>query len=490
MPTAATLSLTPEERAWHEALSPLQAEWLDFVAAHPEALSRAAFDDIERTPLMPETIQAWPLFLHRSRMAPMIDAGWEIFSLLKGVPERVFDADPERLAEFYGTGVPLARAAVKQLADPTCLDHVIGRTDLLKDSRGFLACELNCAGSLGGWLHWEERQVRQRLVSRFLAERGLRVRPVDSMKAMLEHAVGVGLARNLASATGDTQLNLAVLTHEPIPPGFEDRVGGLYREAVERLAPGLTGRLIIGLENQLRADARGRVYHGATPVQLFIDHAMDMIEGPIFRSQAAGLGFAFNGPVSPFLSDKRNLALLSEQIDRGDFYDAAERATIARLFPWTRILTDDFTDRDGERFYLPDYVRAERDGLVIKPSGLFGGKDVIVGRSFTQAEWEARVDTALAAGDWVVQEAVHLEEYLFQSPAGDGAVPHGIVFATFHLGQRYTSCLVRGAPSGKRVVNVKNGGRRIVVLEVEDGAAVSSNDSSETSDPQETHDAP
>jgi hypothetical protein len=406
------------------------------------------------------------------------------------VPERVFGTEPERMAEFYGIGDALARGTAALLADPGCLQHIIGRTDLLPSARGFLCCELNAAGSIGGWMPWEELLVRQRLIAEFIAEcvtaRGMRVRPIDSIATLLEYAIEVGLARGLPDVTGGTELNLAILTLEAIPPGFGERLGRLYRQALARLAPGLDGKLFIGTERDLTADARGGAWHGSRPVQLFIDQIMERLDGPVFRSQAAGLGFAFNGMVSPVLSDKRNLALLSEQAEAGDLYDAGERAAIARCIPWTRVLADGFTDRDGERFYLPDYARAERASLVIKPANQYGGRDVFVGSALPRAEWEARLDDALAAGDWVVQEMIPMDEYLFQGPEG-GAIPHGLVWATFHFGARYVSCLVRGAPSGARVINLKTGGRRIVALEVEDGAAVSS---IEPSLPEETHDAP
>src|SRR5262249_38231227 len=135
----------------------------------------------------------------------------------------------------------------------------------------------------------------------------------------------------------------------------------------------------------------------SAPVQLFIDQVMAQIDGPVFLSHTRGTGFSFNGLASLILSDKRNLALLSEQAaDDGGLYDAEERALIARFIPWTRLLVDGFTERAGERVYLPDLARAERPRLVIKPGTGYGGKDVILGNAVEQAAWERALDTALA----------------------------------------------------------------------------------------------
>lgn len=465
-----SLSLHAEERARHAALSPVQADWLDFVAAHPEALDPASFADLDAAvELEPEKLQPWPLFLDAAGVAPICHAGTETLRLVKTVPERIFDGDPERMAELYGLDEPVVRGAVALLADPGCLEHVVARGDFLLGPQGFACCELNVAGNLGGWQvgPWKERLRAQPLVARFLAGQGLCAVPVDPLTVLLEHAVEVGLARGLAAAG---ELNLATLTPRPVPPELRAMIGRRYREALARRAPGLAGQAVFCNERQLALHGDGARLDGV-PVQLFVDQEMEMLDGPVFRAQAAGRGFAFNGLLSPLLSDKRNLALLSEQAaDPDGVYDAEERAAIDRCIPWTRILAESFTEHAGERIYLPDFVRAGRERLVIKPADGFGGRDVLAGAVLAPAEWEARVDAALAGGRWIVQEFVPSETFLFQAREG-GAVPHEIVWGAFVFGGRFGSCLLRGAPAGAGIINVARGARRIVLLEVEEGAA-------------------
>jgi hypothetical protein len=454
----------------HAALSPVQVDWLDFVAARPEALERSAFADVDAAvELHPEMIQSWPLFADPRGLASIDHAGRETFRLIKTVPERVFDSDPERMAEFYGIDEPIVRSAGTLLADPACLEHLIGRGDFILGPRGFACCEFNIAGNLGGWQMgpWKDLFRSQRLVAEFLAAQHLRVLPLNPLDALLEHAVEVGLGRGLAA---EGELNLAVLTTQNSrSPALLEMVQRRYARILARLSEGLAGSVIICREPQLTWEG-GRARHDGTPVHLFIDQMMELFDGPVFRAQAAGRGFAFNGMVSPILTDKRNLALLSEQADDGDLYDAEERAAIDRFIPWTRGLAEGFTGHAGERVYLPDFVRAERERLLIKPADGFGGLDVLAGAALTPAEWEASVDAGLAAGSWVVQEFVPSETFLFQAREG-GAVPHEIVWSAFVFGGRFGSCQLRGAPAGAGVVNVGRGGRWIVFLEVEDIAA-------------------
>jgi hypothetical protein len=467
--------LTPAERARHAVLSPVQADWLDFVASRPEALERSAFADLDAAvELEPEKVQPWPLFVDQRGLASIDQAGRETLRLIETVPERVFGSDPERMAEFYGIAEPIVRCATTLLADPDCLQQLIGRGDFILGPQGWACCEFNIAGNVGGWQVglWKERFRAQRLVAEFLGAQRLSVLPLNPVEALLEHAVDVGLARGFAA---EGELNLAMLTHAPVYPASHEYVEGCYRAILERRSAGLVGSVMVCGESQLTWE-NGRARRDGTPVHLFIDQAMEFLDGPVFRAQAAGRGFAFNGLASPILTDKRNLALLSEQADDGDLYDAEERAAIGRLIPWTRVLAESFTEHAGERIYLPDFVHAGRERLLIKPAEGFGGRDVLAGAALTPAEWKARVDAALASGRWVVQEFVPSETFLFQAREG-GAVPHEIVWGAFVFGDRFGSCLLRGAPAGAGIINVGRGARRIVLLEVADDAAEPSRES-------------
>src|SRR5436305_588122 len=264
------LHLDAAERARHAALSPVQLAWLDFVAARSAASDPAAGDDLSAAvALEREKYQPWPLFLTPQGLAPIAGAALATMRLIETVPQRVFAGDPERLAEFYGFGVPIGRQAARLLADPTCLDHLIGRGDFVHGPHGFACCEFNIAGNLGGWQVglWHERLCAQPLVAEFLAAERLRALPLNPCDAFAEHLVEVGLARGLADGG---ELNLAVLTFQPVPELLRQAVESRYRACLERRAPGLTGRVVVCTERQLTSEG-GRARLGDVPVQLFVD---------------------------------------------------------------------------------------------------------------------------------------------------------------------------------------------------------------------------
>lgn len=484
---SAPFVLTGLERARHAELSEIQASWLDFVAERPAALSRSSFRDLdEHQDLSPELVHSWPLFAEARCLAPIEEASRAVMRLIATVPHRIFGGDPERLAAFYGCGEELARRAMT-LIDGGCLPHLISRGDFLRGAEGFQCCEVNVAGNLGGWQvgQWVERFARSPLIAEFLAQEELELSGTHPVQALFEHAAAVGIERGLASA-GELNLALVIpIGHELLPTLIAEAQAHWRRVVV---ATGVAeGRFFVCTERELHEEG-GRVTLYGDRVHLFIDQAMELFDGPMFRSQAAGLAFSFNGWVSPILSDKRNLALLSEQ-EEGDLYGPAERASIARYIPWTRLLVEGFAERRGERFYLPDFVLSEREHLVIKPGGAFGGEDVYVGSLLSAPEWAARVDAALADGRFLVQDFVPSTTYLFQSPDG-GAVPHEMVWGGFLFGARFGSCLLRGAPHGAGVVNVNRGARRIVLLEVEHRAPEPARSATEPTRPQEILDAP
>ena len=462
MPT--TFSWTDEVRAAHAELSPFQASWLDFVAQRPEALAPEAFDLDRYGEIQPEKIQPWPLFAGAESLRSIAEGVRDVMRLVGTIPLRIFGGEPDRIADFYGCTVDLARR-VMTLIEGGCLPHLVARGDFLGGPQSFACCEMNVAGNLGGWQvgHWAERIAASPLVAEFLARERLRVSGTHPIRALFEHAAAVGVARGLAA---EGELTLALVTRGRVLPLLVKDAARLWSQILESAGVG-AGRFLICDEREL-TEERGRTFLRGLRVHLFVDWGEEMKEGPIYRTQAAGQGFCFNGLVDPILSDKRNLALLSEQSE-GDLYSAADRALIARHIPWTRLLVEDYTDRAGDRVFLPEYVRQHRQHLVIKPGTGLGGKDVFVGPALGQDEWEARLDGALAAGTFLVQDFVPTSSYLFQAKEG-GAAPHEIVWGSLLFGDRFGPLVLRGAVRGAGAVNIHRGARYIVLLEVERAA--------------------
>ena len=107
-----------------------------------------------------------------------------------------------------------------------------------------------------------------------------------------------------------------------------------------------------------------------------------------------------------------------------DLFTADEQAARAHV-PWTRLVAEGATTRDGKDIDLVPHIRANRHDLVLKPNDEYGGVGVTLGWEADEAAWDTTLDRALggALGAWVVQERIHVRRELFPKfAAGHGAV--------------------------------------------------------------------
>lgn len=106
---------------------------------------------------------------------------------------------------------------------------------------------------------------------------------------------------------------------------------------------------------------------------------------------------------STFLSSKLTMGMLSEG---RPWMTTAERALVDTYLPWTRVLSERWTTRDGRKVDLVRYAVDHRESLVLKAGLGMSGEQVVIGRDAGQAEWEAAVARAAEEGTSVVQEFV------------------------------------------------------------------------------------
>lgn len=83
--------------------------------------------------------------------------------------------------------------------------------------------------------------------------------------------------------------------------------------------------------------------------------------------------------------------------------------------PWTRLVADRATERDGQRSGLLAIARRDREQLVLKPNDEYGGTGVLLGWEASASQWQAGLDQALidAPGRWVIQERIPVQRETF-----------------------------------------------------------------------------
>ena len=97
--------------------------------------------------------------------------------------------------------------------------------------------------------------------------------------------------------------------------------------------------------------------------------------------------------------------LTTPEFDR--FFTETENAMKQQCLPWTRCLSDAEDFYGHRKVFLIDFLKDEKDTVVLKPSGSsHGARRVHIGRETPDSDWNAVVDKALKEGDWAIQEQV------------------------------------------------------------------------------------
>jgi uncharacterized circularly permuted ATP-grasp superfamily protein len=143
---------------------------------------------------------------------------------------------------------------------------------------------------------------------------------------------------------------------------------------------------------------------------------------------------------------------------------AAERDAIRGHVPWTRVVRETRTTRDGDTVDLVPFIRANRASLVLKPNDEYGGAGVTLGWETDEAAWDARLQEAITApaGTWVVQERIAVRREVFPYfQSGRGAVMTDMLvdMAPYLFRGRLAGFLTRLSASG--LANVTSGGGQV-----------------------------
>jgi carboxypeptidase Taq len=182
--------------------------------------------------------------------------------------------------------------------------------------------------------------------------------------------------------------------------------------------------------------------------------------------------FAQNRVVSSIggdLDHKSCWELLTSETLAARYFSIAERQLFRRHVLWTRIVSDRHTETPDGIADLPEYARAHREDLVLKPNRGYGGAGVHLGASVSQSEWESLIGQALAQQDdphrqWVVQAAGSLPVHLFTVLDDDGRTHEEPFYAVMGFAPTDHGLGIIARVSQKQVVNVAQRGGLAAVL--------------------------
>lgn len=167
---------------------------------------------------------------------------------------------------------------------------------------------------------------------------------------------------------------------------------------------------------------------------------------PVFRAHEEGAVVLWTP--SNMFSNKGTLAMLCEFAQDASVFSAPERAVIDRVLPWSRMLGRPGAGSDAD---LIEECMRRREQLVFKPTGLFGGQGVLIGREVDEHAWRDALAASAEAGS-LVQEVVRPNVERVIDP-GTGALSDWYaLWAAFMTPSGLSGAGVRAVPLGGTTV--------------------------------------
>ena len=124
---------------------------------------------------------------------------------------------------------------------------------------------------------------------------------------------------------------------------------------------------------------------------------------------------------SKLIHKKALFAVLTDQ-RRAGLFSGEEQEAIRKHVPWTRLVRAERSDYCGKEIDLIEYVKANRDKLVLKPNDDYGGHGITIGWNSDETAWHEALRAALVNGDYLVQERVPTARETFPALRDDGTI--------------------------------------------------------------------
>lgn len=182
---------------------------------------------------------------------------------------------------------------------------------------------------------------------------------------------------------------------------------------------------VICSPDELEFDA-DRLYYGGVAIdvvykRLLVNEYLPIIDQypallDAYRAGAICMVNSFRGKL---VHKKAIFAVLTNE-RYGPLFNAEELSAIEANVPWTRKFREEKTMNRGEEIDLVEWARTNSSKLVLKPNDDYGGHGIYIGWNSNEDEWNGAIQTALADGDYLVQERVSTAKEEFPMVFGGG----------------------------------------------------------------------
>lgn len=307
--------------------------------------------------------------------------------------------------------------------EPKIADHgAITRLDAFRTAGGLSFIEMNadCPGGAGhndGLVEvFQELETFQALKGDF-----------DLQPLLLQPAVAKALMEAWRDWGGKHPPTMAIV-------GWFDRIGttaeAVLQETDAMRGAGI-GKIFAVAPGELEFDGHRLVVDG-TAIDLVYRLALtrDVLEAldeitPLLTALRQNAVCMVNPFHAELMGHKALFALLTDpDIDLG--LSSAERKVIRDHVPWGRLLRETSTsDPEGRRVDLLDYLVANRETLVLKPTHEAKGDGVELGWHHEESSWQDAIAAALAA-DFIVQQRIPTEQVSY--PVAEPDLPERTMY--------------------------------------------------------------
>ncbi|MCP4218869.1 MAG: hypothetical protein GY765_29825, partial [bacterium] len=346
------------------ALSRTNLEFLDFVQRNPAALNESCFANINGQ----YPFQAWPLFIDRAFSNRLKKAALSVLKLIEDIPFRFFDNDHERMADFYGYSAEHVRYCMEGVT-PDHLHSLMARGDFVVTPAMEIKCiEYNVASNIGGLdlPTWENMYLRNPLISQFLDETGVKITNPNMVVILFEHLIDTFRKNESLRANSGNDINtvLSIKGFHPAKGKFEmgAYVNRIYGKLLkERYGDGVGGEAVF-CDRDFLEKRDDFLYYGDKKVSILLEYTPRVIPLEIMSVAWRNHLYVVNGVVSPIVTNKLNLAVLSEN-QHSDIFSDAEKESIQKHVPWTRKILPGKTTYDDCSIQMEEFLRENREQL-------------------------------------------------------------------------------------------------------------------------------
>ncbi|HZT57122.1 MAG TPA: hypothetical protein VFA21_00705 [Pyrinomonadaceae bacterium] len=254
-------------------------------------------------------------------------------------------------------------------------------------------------------------------VMRRFAER-YKLRRFEGRPLLLETLLAA--YREFAGAAASDKPTIAIVDLKGLPTQKEFE---LFREYFESAGH----RSVICSPDELEFSG-GRLRCGDFEIDIVYKRLLVNEYLPIMKGQPALLEACraravcmVNSFRSKLIHKKALFAVLTDE-RYAHLFTSEEHEAIRRHVPWTRKVREGKTQKDGETVDLVKFISANSHRLVLKPNDDYGGHGIYIGWSNDQIAWDEALRSALANGDYLVQERVPTARETFPALAEDGSI--------------------------------------------------------------------